>query len=461
MKLMKRLKRGRRLCVAAASLCVLPTAFGTMAASGDDNPARPTPQQAAWQDLELGLFIHFDIPVFAEASYDWRKRQVLDATLYNPAKLDTDQWMEAAEGMGARYAVFVAKHCTGFISWQSAAYPYGVRQSRWRDGKGDVMRDFVDSCRKFKIEPGVYCSVSANGYLGVDNPGLTDWGKGTNKVKQAEYVRTAEQLAEELWGNYGPLNYVWFDGGALPVSQGGPDLVPILKRLQPNAVAFQGPEGLPAGLTRWVGNEDGVAGYPCWATVRKLNEEGAGHPEGKYWQPGECDVPLRGDLWFWLPNTETRIRSLENLMKIYYGSVGRNCNLIVNANIDRDGLVPAADLKRFKEFGEEIKRRFGKSLAETTGRGATVELAMPQPTTIDHVILMEQITEGERIREYVVEGLAGSEWVALCSGQSIGHKRIQQFPATAVGKVRLRALKFAAEPIIRKLAVYQVGKPPR
>ena len=457
MTYMNRTATTSALAIALCAGLLAPQVVAAATAGGE--LARPTPQQAAWQDLELGLFIHFDIPVFADAGYDWRKRRVLDANLYHPNKLNTDQWMEAAAGMGARYAVFVAKHCTGFLSWQSEAYPYGVKQSNWRDGKGDVVRDFVGSCRRFRIEPGLYCSVSANGYLGVDNPGLTDWGKGADKAKQADYIRTAERLAEELWGNYGALNYVWFDGGALPPDQGGPDLVPILKRHQPEAVAFQGPEGLPAGLTRWVGNEDGVARYPCWATVRKLNEEGSGQPDGKCWQPGECDVPLRGDLWFWQPDTEHRIRSLENLMKIYYGSVGHNCNLIVNANIDRDGLVPAADLKRFKEFGDEIKRRFGKSLAETGGRGETVELVLARPTAIDHVILMEQITEGERMREYVVEGLVGGEWALLCSGQSIGHKRIQQFSTTTVSKVRLRALKFAAEPIIRKLAVYHVGAP--
>ena len=226
-----------------------------------------------------------------------------------------------------------------------------------------------------------------------------------------------ERLTEELWSNYGPLDYVWFDGGAPPPSKGGPDLVPILKQHQLHAVAFQGPEELPAGLTRWVGNEQGVANYPNWATVSGRNKPGSGDPDGKYWQPGECDVPLRGNLWFWQPHTEYHIRSLENLMDIYYKSVGRNCNMILNANIDRNGLVPEPDMKRFKEFGAEIQRRFGKSLAETSGRGATVELALPQPTTIDHVILMEQITEGERIREYVVEGLVAGEWKPLCSGQ--------------------------------------------
>lgn len=337
-----------KLFLATAICSAVGTTFATVAAGAEADLPRPTPEQAAWQDLELGVFIHFDISVFADP-------------------------------------------------------------------------------------------------------------KGTNKVTQAEYVRTAERLSEELWSNYGPLNYVWFDGGALPPGKGGPDLVPILKRHQPRAVAFQGPEGLPAGLTRWVGNENGVANYPSWATVRKLNEEGSGHPDGQFWQPGECDVPLRDNLWFWQPNTEHRIRSLNNLMEIYYASVGRNCNLILNASIDRDGLVPAADLRRFEEFGNEIRRRFGKSLAETSGRGATVELALAQPTTIDHVILMEQIAEGERIREYVIEGLVGGEWKPLCSGQSAGHKRIQRFASTGVSKVRVRVPKFAAEPVIRKLAVYRVG----
>jgi alpha-L-fucosidase len=315
----------------------------------------------------------------------------------------------------------------------------------------------VTSCRKFNLQPGLYCSVSANGYLQVDNPGRVNWGRGTDAAKQAEYVRLVERMTTELWSNYGPLDYLWFDGGALPPDQGGPDLVPIPKRHQPRAVAFQGPPGVPAGLTRWVGNENGVAGYPCWATVSKPNEEGAGNPDGPRWQPGECDVPLRGDLWFWTPNTEPRIRSLENLMEIYYASVGRNCNLILNASIDRDGLVPAADLKRFREFGEEIQRRFGRSLAETEGRGATVELGLAKPATIDHVILMEDITQGERIRQYAVEGLAGGEWKPLCQGRSVRHKRIEKFAPLEVSRVRLRCLKSAAEPILRKLAVYHVG----
>jgi hypothetical protein len=136
--------------------------------AGKTDLPRPTPEQAAWQDLELGMFICLDIATFTDGSEsDWPRQGHLDPNLYNPAKLNTDQWLEAAKAMGARYAVYVAKHCTGFISWQSDAYPYGVRQSKWRDGKGDVVADYVASCRKCGIRPGIYCSMPANAYCDV------------------------------------------------------------------------------------------------------------------------------------------------------------------------------------------------------------------------------------------------------------------------------------------------------
>ncbi|MBT7370750.1 MAG: alpha-L-fucosidase [Gammaproteobacteria bacterium] len=200
-----------------------------------------TPAHQRWHDLELGMFFHFDIPVY-KPGWDWRSwKDLPDPNLYQPEELDTDQWMEAARAMGARYAIFVAKHCSGFCQWQTDIYPYGVKQSSWRGGQGDVVADFVQSCRKYDILPGLYASVSANGYLGVDNPGLVNRGKGGTAAEQAEYVRICEQMATELWSRYGDLFEIWFDGGAIPVDEGGPDLVPILERHQPNAIAFQGP----------------------------------------------------------------------------------------------------------------------------------------------------------------------------------------------------------------------------
>jgi alpha-L-fucosidase len=429
----------------------------TARAASDDGLPRPTPEQATWQDRELGLFYHFDISVFTDSREgDWRQQGHLDPSLYNPPRLNTDQWLEAAKAMGAGYTVFVAKHCTGFIAWQSNAYPYGVRQSKWRNGKGDVVADYVASCRKYGIQPGVYCSMPANAYCDVFGNCTVQGITGPSDPRQIEYRRRAERLVTELWGNYGPWAYIWFDGGTLPPDQGGPDLVPILKRLQPHAVTFQGPPDNPAGNTRWTGNERGLTGDPSWSTVAATNDSGAGNPRGKVWQPGECDAPLRNHAWFWHRNQESKIRSVAELVEMYYGSVGRGCNLILNGNIDRDGLVPEPDLKRFQEFGDEIRRRFGKSLAETSGHGNILELPLADPTVIDNAMIMEQIAAGQRVRQYVLEGLLGDRWTELAHGQSIGHKRIERFRPVAVTKVRFRVTEAVAEPWIRKLAVYRV-----
>jgi len=148
--------------------------------------------------------------------------------LFNPRKLNTDQWMEAAKAMGAKYAVLVAKHGSGFMCWQSDLYPYGMKESPYKNGQGDIVRDFVNSCRKYGIRPGIYAHMGCNGYLEVDNPGLVNRGKGGDPEKQARYARICEGMLTELWGNYGALSEIWFDGGVLDPGKGGPDMLPIL-----------------------------------------------------------------------------------------------------------------------------------------------------------------------------------------------------------------------------------------
>ena len=420
--------------------------------------ARPSAEQLAWQDLEVGMFFHFDIITYAPG---WNFRTWAnhpDPSLYNPSRLDTDQWMEAAKAIGAKYAVLVAKHCSGFLQWQSDLYPYGVRQSPWRDGKGDLVAEFVAACHRHGLKPGLYASVSASGFLEVDNPGRIDRGQGGDEAKQAAYARICEGMLTELWSRYGELTEIWFDGGALPPDQGGPDLLPILRKHQPRAMVFQG----PAATIRWIGNERGVAGYPCWATVPSIeaahhdpDARDHGDPDGAVWLPGECDVPVRNHDWFWQPDAEHKLYPLAELLDMYTHSVGRNCNLLLNANPGPDGLVPEADLARYAELGREIRRRFATPVAETSGDGTELELALPEPQRIDHVVVMEDIAAGERTREYVVEGLApGNTWQPLCDGTSIGHKRIQHFAPVEVASIRLRATQSVAEPRIRTLAAY-------
>ncbi len=416
----------------------------------------PTPEQALWQDREIGMFYHFDIPIYTDDnranSMHWPEYPLVDPNLFNPQRLDTDQWMEAAQAIGAKYTVYVAKHCSGFIAWQSDAYPYGVKQSKWRDSKGDILREYVQSCRKAGIGPGLYVSWPANAFWQVNN-GKVNWGKGGDPVKLAAYAKVYERLVTEAWSNYGAFDEVWFDGGIPTEQEGGADVEPLLRKLQPQAITFHG----PTSSIRWVGNEAGIAGYDCWATVHTREATGNGDPNGTIWMSAECDVPVRGNAWFWKPNSEHTLRSLDNLMNIYYCSVGRNCNLLINANIDRDGRVPALDMQRYHEFGAEIKRRFGTSLAETSGEGDKVTLKLSKPTVIDHVIAMEDIRQGERVRDFVIEGLTDGSWQELCKAKCLGHKRIAQFSPVQVSEVRLRVTESIAPPIIKKLAVYDVA----
>ena len=269
---------------------------------------------------------------------------------------------------------------------------------------------------------------------------------------QAKYAAAKIQQVKELWGKYGPLAEIWIDGG-LPDPKAGFDLRPYAKQLQPKAMVYGG-NNCPWTTIRWTGGESGKTKYPNWATGTWPCDDQPGAPDGKDWLPAEADVDLLGGGWNWSPDSDGKLRSLEQLMEIYYGSVGNNCNLLINAAPGPDGLIPEAQLKRFREFGAEIQRRFGKSLAETTGQGNTLELKLVKPTKIDHVILMEKITEGERVREYVLEGKVGETWQKIGGGTCIGHKRIERITPVEVSAVRLNVLKSAAPPIIRKLAVY-------
>ncbi len=352
----------------------------------------------------------------------------------------------------------------GFLQWQSDLYPYGVKQSSWRNGKGDLIKEFVQSCRRYDIEPCLFFGLRFNAYWEVSQHQV-DWGKGLDKDKQARYVKICEAMMTELCTRYGKVAAVWFDGGVRSPDQGGPDAQGIVEKYQPQAEFYSNRDRMDH---RWIGNESGYAGYPCWATIdrdkiprpfpqyQKYMEHG--DPNGKSWCPGMVDVPLRNHDWFWGPGREHTIYPLNSLVKMYYESVGRNCTLILGITPDRDGLVPDPDFRRIEEFGNEIRRRFGKALAKTKGKGDIVELTLRKPCVIDHVSIMEDIKHGERIRKYVVEAfIGGDKWQQLCDGHSVGHKRIQQFKSTEVAKIRLRCTESVATPRIRELAVYNAG----
>jgi hypothetical protein len=287
--------------------------------------AKPTPEQIEWHDMEIEMFLCLDPCTWQDREYDDHSTPL---EKINPAKLDTDQWVRVAESMGAKQIVFVAKHTGGFCWWQTETRDYGVRSTPWRGGKGDVVSDLAESCRKRGIKLGIYRSVGHGAVLLLNNTPDTS--------------------------------------GLIPA-----------------------------------------------ADARRSAEFGA----------------------------EIRRR------------FGRSI-------ADTTGLIPEGDVERGAEFAAEVRRRFGKSLAETSGLGRMIQLDLEKPTWIDHVISMEDIRHGERVRRYVVEGLAGSSWQPLCDGTAISHKKIDRFDPVEVTRVRLRIEEAATTPRIRKLAVYTAGGQP-
>jgi len=415
------------------------------AASGETVArARPTPEQAAWHDTEIGMFIHFAPNTWQDQEYDDRSTP-LDQI--NPTQLDTDQWVEVAESMGARYIIFVAKHVGGFCMWQADTTDYGIKNTPWRGGKGDVLADLAASCRTRGMKLGVYLSPRD------DTFGAATGGRCDNPELQERYAALYRRQLTEVLSRYGEMFEVWFDGSNVI------EVGDVLKRHAPHAMIFQG----KYATIRWVGNEDGFAPYPAWNAVsEEARLRGAtakdGDPNGGSWLPNECDARIRRH-WFWNSKNADTLKSVDELMDMYYRSVGHGAVLLLNHTPDPTGRIPEADARRSAEFGAEIQRRFGSPLAETRGEGEVIELALDGPTTIDHVITMEDIAHGERVLEYVVEGEVDGAWRELARGTAIGHKKIDRIEPTEVTKVRLRVLRGAERPIIRNLAVCCTAQP--
>jgi alpha-L-fucosidase len=410
----------------------------------------PSPAQVHWLQKERMMFVCLDLCTWQGREYD--NHSVPVEKMYLSA-LNTDQWCETACSWGAKTILFVAKHTGGFCWWQTQTSEYSIRNTPWKGGRGDVLKDLSESCKKYGLELGMYV------YPGDETwgAGIGSGGKTEDPAKQEAYNEVFRQQMKEVLTQYGPVHEVWFDGSCIiPVDD-------LLREYAPDAVVFQG----PSASLRWVGNEDGIGPDPNWYTLSSKDMATgvatALHSDvnGDAYAPVEVNVPLLkhgGHKWFWAPDTDHLLMTDEELMTRYYKSVGRGSILLLNSTPDTSGLIPASHVARYKAFGDEISARFDRPLKHASGRKETIEISFPKPTEINHTVLQEKLSEGQRVVEYVIEGSAdkGKTWKTLYRGTSVGHKKIDRFPTVSVNKVRARFVKTKAAPDIVNFAVYDV-----
>lgn len=453
-------------------------------------PPLPSPQQVAWADLETYAFVHFGPNTFTNA--EWGKGME-DPNVFNPAQLDCRQWARVCRDAGLKAIIITAKHHDGFCLWPSQVTAHCVKNSGWREGKGDVLRDLSDACREFGLKFGVYLSPWDR-----NNP-LYGTGQPYN-----DYF--ASQLREVLT-NYGDVFEVWFDGACGEGPNGKRQtydwnlFIKTVRECQPHAVIFSdaGPD------IRWVGNEDGYAGDTNWSLLRRdeffpgipernheLNE---GQIDGTHWLPSECDVSIRPG-WFYHADQDDKVKSLAKLIDTYLGSVGRNGNLLLNLPVDRRGLVHENEVARLLEwrktldvmFKDDLTRGRGVRISATNVRDgddarfgaaraidedsqtywacddgalrASLELSSDQPHTINMLVLQEPIAFGQRVKAFSVEAMtAEGTWKEIARGTTIGHKRILRFDAIAASRLRVNILDARACPLISNIGVFNASIP--
>jgi alpha-L-fucosidase len=412
--------------------------------------AKPTPGQVKFQEMGFGLFVHWSPSVYQGTEGDNLKTP---KDKINPDRFDAEQFVKAAKSCGAGYIVFVAKHVGGYCAWQTKTTDYSLTTSPWKNGKGDMVGELAAACQKAGIKFGVYL-CPRDDYQKIGNG-----GKASSPDKQPEVDAFYRQQLTELLTQYGTLFEVWFDGGnRIPVND-------LLDKYAPDVVTFQGRRH---GSSRWVGTEHGHAPYPCWNAVDWKEGEipafGAGTATGNLWAPAECDVSILRPNWFWRPGSDGRVLSLEALNEIYYLSVGRSANLLLNVTPDDHGVIPEAQMQRLAEFGTDIQARFGKPVASTQRRleatTGTIELALGGEKTVNHLRLREDIRGGERTRKFKVLGKkANGTWTTLAAGSQIGACQIIPFAPATVTALKLEILEAVAPASIQEFAVFHVDKP--
>lgn len=427
------------------------------------------------------MFVHFTVNTFTDREWG-------DGTesprIFNPSKLDARQWARTAKRNGFGSMILTAKHHDGFCLWPTRTTEHCVRNSPWRDGKGDVVREFVDACRAEGLGVGFY---------------LSPWDRNAASYGQgAAYNDFYIAQLEELLGNYGELIEVWFDGANGEGPNGKrqvydwPRIHGTVQKMQPKAVIF----GDAGPGVRWIGNERGEAGTTCWSMVDPTRVPFAGFdeswvpealmqgdPHGSEWRPGEADVSIRPG-WFWHAKEDDKVRSAANLMELYFKSVGRNSKLLLNVPPTSEGLFHERDVRALEQFAAMRRQLFAHNLLDgarvrasggsapeavldSSGAGqwqlpkgshaGWIEFETPAPVTFDVVRLEEAIEHGQHIANHRVDAWLDGAWKTISWGTTVGNTRLARFASCTASRIRV-AIEFAYDtPRLRRVALYRTS----
>ena len=453
----------------------------------------PEPKQVEWQQMETYAFIHFGLNTFNDREWGYGDT---DPKTFNPTNLDCEQWAQTLVKAGMKGVILTAKHHDGFCLWPFEGTDYSVKNSPWKNGQGNVVKELSEACKKYGLKFAVY---------------LSPWDRHQANYGTPEYLPYFYAQLHDLLTNYGPVFEVWFDGanggdgwygGAKDIRTidrknyyNYPRIYEMLDSIQPQAIIFS--DGGPG--CRWVGNEKGFAGATNWSFLRKGEvhpgydksyELQYGHPDGNQWVPAECDVSIRPG-WFYHPEEDDRVKSPDQLVDLYYRSVGHNATLLLNFPVDRRGLIHPVDSANAVRFHEMIQQQLKTNLVAgmtpkvSNERGgdfvasaltddnfdtywatedgvttADIEFSFDTPTRMNRMILQEYIPLGQRVKAFVVEYLDKDTWLPVKLNEettTIGYKRLLRFETVETKGMRIRITDARGPLCLSNVGVYDAG----
>jgi alpha-L-fucosidase len=454
------------------------------------NAVVPSEKLIAYQQMELIGFIHFSINTFTDKEWGFGDES---PELFNPSELNVEQWVETAKAAGMKELILTAKHHDGFCLWPSRYTEHSIKNSPYKGGKGDIVAEFADACRKHGLKVGLY---------------LSPWDRNSKDYGHPEYLEYYRNQLRELLTQYGEINEIWFDGanggdgyygGANETRKidsetyyNWPEIFSFVKELQPDIKIFSdaGPD------VHWIGNEKGFAGSTFWSTINrdsvavgtsKTSYLNTGDPMGKDWVVGQCDVSIRPG-WFYHQAQDSLVKSPQELIDIYYKSVGRNAVLLLNLPPDKSGLIHENDIMALQGFRKTINETFAVDLA--TGASATAEnyrsnhkkfapekvldenvdtywatddsvlssyliIQLPEEKLFDRILIQEPILYGQRISKFEIEIMDDNGWKSVFQGTTIGYKRLIRIPSVRTSQVRLRIHEANNTIAISKLGLFK------